>query len=272
MIKNNIVAMKKIIIYFVFILLGINSFAQNFNNMGDIIELSGLTYEENIIKDFSFGKKKLIFRNYDLGQKEKNYITKSYNLVYSTNNHLTFLLLDNKESLLCLANEDLCILYDKNSPEPICVGSNFTEFLGFLSDKDIEVSTELIEGDKKYGGSNLCNLTLSSPWVESSHGYGVGDYIVFEPNSSFLYFLNGYVSFEKPYLYTANSRVKKIKISFIDDNNIQPKVVELNDTPNPQKISFGFKTKGKIKMEILDIYPGEKYQDTCINGIIIRKY
>lgn len=264
--------MKKQYFFITFLLILNTLFSQNFDRNGNIIELSGLSFEENIIKDFSFDGNKLIFRNYDLGLSEKSYIIESYDFTYTMDNNLTFLLLNNTESFLCLSNEDLCILYDRKSKNPLYIGSCFTEFLGFLSGKNIEASTELVEGQKTYKGSNLCNLTLSSPWVEASKGYGIGDYVIFEPDASYLYFLNGYVSFEKPYLYTANSRVKKVRLSFLDDDSKQSLIVEIKDTPNPQKIGFGFRTKGRVKLEIMDVYPGEKYQDTCINGILLRKY
>ena len=264
--------MKKIVIFLCIFLFGTFLFSQSFSKVGDIIELSGLSYEENLIKDFSFENNYLLFRNYDLGLPENKYIIQSYNFTYSTINKLTFLKLDDEDSFLCLANEDLCILYDKNSLEPKYIGSSFTEFFNTLSDKNIEASSELTEGKKIYKASNLCDLKLASPWVESSRGFGIGEYIIFEASASYIYFLNGYVSFDKPYLYTANSRVKKIKLSFLDENNRQPLIVDIKDTPNPQKISFGFRSKGKIKMEILDVYPGDKYQDTCINSIILRIY
>ena len=264
--------MKKIICLFLVSFLFNCTFTQNFDKDGNIIDLSGLFYREDIIKEFAFKDNTLVFWDLNSGREENSYVIKSYDFTYENINNLTFLLLDNKESLLCLANEDMCILYDKNSNNPLCIGTHFTELQSFLRKENITASSELIEGKTVYGAGNLANLALSSPWVEASKGYGIGDYIIFEPNCSHLYFLNGYVSFEKPYLYTANSRVKKIKLSFLDAPDQQPMIVEIKDTPNPQKISFGFRSKGKIKMEILEVYPGEKYQDTCINGIFLKIY
>ena len=71
----------------------------------------------------------------------------------------------------------------------------------------------MTEGKKTYCASNLANLELNSPWGEGVNGNGIGEKISFETNGEVLYFFNGYVSFSKPWLYTDNGRVKKIKIS-----------------------------------------------------------
>lgn len=57
------------------------------------------------------------------------------------------------------------------------------------------------------------SASSSASWVEGVNGNGIGEKINFETNGEVLYFFNGYVSFSKPWLYTDNGRVKKIKIS-----------------------------------------------------------
>ena len=44
--------------------------------------------------------------------------------------------------------------------------------------------------------------------------------------------------------------------------------MELEDTPNPQKVSLDVMYSGKIRIEILEVYPGDKYEDTCITSLI----
>ena len=85
-------------------------------------------------------------------------------------------------------------------------------------------------------------------------------------------FFNGFISFEKPYLYNANSRIKKILLSFPDEIDRTPITVELEDTPNPQKINLGFRCKSLIKIKILEVYNGNKYDDACLHGILLKVY
>ena len=47
--------------------------------------------------------------------------------------------------------------------------------------------------------------------------------------------------------------------------------LDLEDSPNPQKIFIDepdWKKPYNIKITILEVYPGTKYDDTCINAII----
>ncbi len=113
-------------------------------------------------------------------------------------------------------------------------------------------------------------MSLDSPWVEAKSDYGIGEYLLLDANGSILYIFNGYVSYDKPYLYSYNSRIKKMKISFVDDISKAAMLFEIEDSPNPQKLNLKERIQGKIKIEILDVYPGTKYKDTCLNGIIFK--
>jgi hypothetical protein len=50
-------------------------------------------------------------------------------------------------------------------------------------------------------------------------------------------------------------------------------VVELKDTPHYQEIKFPSVIDGNdtLVLEILDVYPGIKYDDTCINTILFEQ-
>ena len=108
---------------------------------------------------------------------------------------------------------------------------------------------------------------IEKVWVEGIKGYGIGEKIYLS-KSDFrtLIILNGYISFNKPYLYEQNSRVKKLKI--IDKINKKEFIVDLKDTPNPQKILSGELLDRELILEILEVYIGSKYEDTCISLII----
>jgi hypothetical protein len=77
---------------------------------------------------------------------------------------------------------------------------------------------------------------------------------------------NGFVDYNRPYLYEYNNRIKKIRIRN-RENTDDYRDFELLDLPNIQTVatsSFSL----NIEIEILEIYPGTKYNDTCVNFII----
>ncbi len=82
--------------------------------------------------------------------------------------------------------------------------------------------------------------------------------------------INGYAKSEE--LYKANSRVKKLKLT-IDDK--QEYILELEDTMNPQLFDIDYTQEldkeslkpVKAEFEILEVYEGEKYDDTAITTI-----
>jgi hypothetical protein len=58
----------------------------------------------------------------------------------------------------------------------------------------------------------------------------------------------------------------------IENNKKEELIFNLEDTPNPQKLSLGKYYDGPIELEILEVYEGTKYQDTCINGLIFSVF
>lgn len=138
----------------------------------------------------------------------------------------------------------------------------------------IEASSFLTEGSKKYWAENL--LTLDGlPWA-SGNGYGINDYIMMYIESEgnlTLTFFNGFQSTEKPYLYSMNSRVKKMKITDIDTNKSM--IVLLKDKKEKQIIDIkeivdNSKRTVRLKIEPLEVYKGLKYSDLCIQAIIVE--
>ncbi len=200
----------------------------------------------------------------------------SYEYKTERKNELDWLIIkkDEKEKkLLALQNEEWLVLFADNCKEPVFTGySSFKglELIDYVNPKSVTASSELKEKNQIYYGSNVSSLSLDSPWVESKSDYGIGEYLLLEANGRYVYLFNGYVSYDKSYLYSCNSRIRKLKISFIGDMTKTPVIFEFEDTPNPQKLDLGETIQCKIKMEILDVYPGTKYKDTCLNGIIFK--
>ena len=81
--------------------------------------------------------------------------------------------------------------------------------------------------------------------------------------------INGYAKDDT--LWKNNNRVKKIKLT-IDGS--KEYVLELEDTKDLQLFDINYKNdditkKINMKFEILEVYPGEKYDDTCLTSIYL---
>lgn len=142
----------------------------------------------------------------------------------------------------------------------------------------IDVSSYLKEKNKEYKVENLCNCKPGTPWVEGVSGDGIGEGFTiyrsgvkdknpFENNSLYLLIMNGYISYEKPYLYKQNNRIKKIKVTGVKSG--KSKILDVLDTPHPQTVDISFITEPEdVRVEIAEVYKGTKYDDTCINFCI----
>lgn len=110
--------------------------------------------------------------------------------------------------------------------------------------------------------------SLTPPWVEGVEGYGIGEHldIEFKYASDELQILNGFVDFGRMHLYKDNSRVKRILIESEEPAFTQE--YELEDVVRYNVITLPKKTT-KIRMTILDVYPGRKWKDTCISSILV---
>ncbi len=141
-----------------------------------------------------------------------------------------------------------------------------------LQEISYSASSYLIERNATYWPENL-STEAGLPWA-SANGYGINDTIkIITPAKKGLQLAlyNGYQSTERPDLYTANSRVKKIRIK--NCRNDKTKDVILQDTTDEQIIflnELNINTNSYITLEItiLEVYQGEKYEDLCIQAII----
>lgn len=133
----------------------------------------------------------------------------------------------------------------------------------------ITATSFLNEGEVKFLPGNIGLLQGGKPWVEGVKGFGIGEKISFragrnEAKIHTLIVSIGYVDYNKPYLYEYNSRPKRLLIT----NSSKTLFYEtsLEDTPNPQIINLPIDSND-LTLEILEVYPGTKWQDTCINFI-----
>ena len=261
---------------FVFTLLFLSSitFCQNFTESGEILTLDGLSYASDLLNEIVFKEGEISLIKYEGYFEEEEHIILNDKYDIEKKDNMTFLHLKNKNIiLLCLANDDILLLYDKNMSSPFFFGFSSMRGLELINQlNSITASSELVENGYVYSANNLGNFNLSEPWVEGVPGNGEGEYITFSGNCTYIYLFNGYVSYSKPYLYERNSRIKKIKITTTTGNGTKVFFFNLFDTPNPQKINLGERVTDDIKLEILEVYSGSKYQDTCLNALLFRIY
>ncbi|MDD5930378.1 MAG: hypothetical protein PUC37_11305 [Spirochaetales bacterium] len=142
-------------------------------------------------------------------------------------------------------------------------------------------SSYLVERKREYKVENLCNSKVGTPWVEGVPGDGIGEGFTinnsdidvnhpYENTTPYLLIMNGYISYDKPYLYKQNNRIKKIKVTGVKSG--KSKILDVLDTPHPQTVDISFITEPEdIRVEIADVYKGTKYDDTCINFCITYK-
>lgn len=105
-------------------------------------------------------------------------------------------------------------------------------------------------------------------WAEGVPGYGIGESldIEFSRKSNSLSILNGYIDFFRMNLYKENSRPKKIRIE--SDSPKFSLEYEFSDYVAFHDISLPAETD-HVKLTILDVYKGSKYDDTCITAIMV---
>ena len=256
------------------LLFSMNIFCQNMLPNSFYIEYPSMTFEfkeNNII----FWESGTLNRDGSLKEPEKNLVGTYY---LETINGIDFVNVrwDNSQSekYLILYNNNLCYLY-KNDGYMYFRGFRITnvapgEFC-FTNDYDnvqIESSTYLIEGTINYNTKNL-NDRIGICWAEGVNGNGINEKLFLRmENANTLHISTGFVSYNKAYLFMENSRPKKIKLSVENKYSI---IVDLKDTPNFHTIKLPEKLNRNeiLVMEILEVYPGTKYEDTCINMILM---
>ena len=134
-----------------------------------------------------------------------------------------------------------------------------------------DCSSFLKEREKEYPVTNLSIKAVDSPWIEAVPGDGIGEGFTLVNSWGYVYsyilLMNGYISYEKPYLYKQNGRVKKLKVTGLKSG--KSKILDILDTPHPQTVDISFITEPEdIRVEIADVYKGTKYDDTCIHYMI----
>ena len=155
-----------------------------------------------------------------------------------------------------------------------------------------------------YEQKNIWDGDIATAWVEGINGNGINEWVIIEVDGNYqnldyddnilnkklslsLKINNGFCKNERTFYN--NNRVKKAKITIyevplragqhktyaLEEPCIMYETeILLEDTMNQQNFSFTCSPKAPFlegslylyaQLTILDVYPGEKYQDTCIS-------
>ena len=133
------------------------------------------------------------------------------------------------------------------------------------------------QGKYSYKAGNAHDFSLKTMWVEGAKGQGVGEYLLYKfkdksPRVTDIIIANGCVQSEA--LFHANSRVKKFKVYYNDEPIA---ILNLRDVMGLQTFNIGTLGYGwedeknakdwTLKFEIMEVYPGSKYEDTAISEL-----
>lgn len=157
--------------------------------------------------------------------------------------------------------------------------------------KSIQVSSEL-EGD--YSKMNLLDNNFNTAWVEGVSGNGIGEKIIIQLNHyrlGAICIVNGYTKNSETYY--SNNRIKRVKVEkeFVDyqdpnKTSVEVYEIDIKDIPfsNINLNNFysltstigdygeGYAKIRSITITILEVYPGTKYNDTCISELYLLGY
>jgi hypothetical protein len=157
--------------------------------------------------------------------------------------------------------------------------------------KLLTVSSTLPAGGSfNYGKESMRDNDLRTAWVEGAKGPGIGENITLKPKGAYVTeigLLNGFVSNEA--LYYANARIKKLRVELKcgegaeENERRQTREFLLPDRAykdfNPRypfasvdwvvEHAQGSGFIDEVKLTILEVYPGRKYEDTAVTEFYI---
>jgi len=194
------------------------------------------------------------------------------------------------ERYLMLINERFMVLYNNNT-EPVFFlhrpwifgrGNSMGGMVSFSLIESVTASSSLVHGGIHFAATReRLGTHINRVWAVEG-GIGERLFARVSPVCNYLYISIGYVHFTRPYLFKANSRPKRIRISNAHDET-RFFELELADTPNYQRISglrggileftevmrYGvLMTTQDIIIEILEVRPGFRYNHMCINSLM----
>ena len=140
----------------------------------------------------------------------------------------------------------------------------------YRSAANVTVSSQLIENNRPsdaYQARHLVDGKDATCWAEGADGPGIGEWVQFgfdTPKTlKALKITAGYTKTQA--VYQANNRVKKLMLVFSDG---QSQTLNLADQYGPQRVLIDRdKPTRFVKLVIMEVYKGSRYNDTCISEI-----
>jgi len=145
----------------------------------------------------------------------------------------------------------------------------------------VYASSTLPGANERYSVRNLFDNNLDTVWSTNGSGVGAVIELKFKDNifgdGATMFILNGFVQSRD--LYYANARIKELKVeySYVRDGKreIYSELIKFDDIsyeqinktlPLDAAKSFRLHYSG-MRLTILDVYPGQKYEDVCLSQI-----
>lgn len=149
-------------------------------------------------------------------------------------------------------------------------------------------ATSWLPSDRRdYFPENLIDNDPSTAWVEGVKGDGRGEKVTLHASPSFSIIHAGFLLVERigivngfaanRDLFSANNRVKKLKVGYstckpcsdeLGPVEAEPLVFDLEDSMEMQFLRFAKPLPvSNLTVEILEVFKGAKYDDTCISEL-----
>ena len=133
-------------------------------------------------------------------------------------------------------------------------------------------ASSVLDGNKaKYGAEKILDKDLQTAWSEGAEGYGINEWIQIERDGSTdlseIIISNGIQ--QSPQIFDNNGSLKRFRLDFSSGQYIYYEVKEDKAASKYIRIIFDRPISTNfIRLTILDVFEGSKYEDTCITDIV----
>lgn len=133
--------------------------------------------------------------------------------------------------------------------------------------EDVSASSYLSETNIKHVPDRIMDDDVTTAWVEGVDGNGEGESVTFTFGDSYsvsgIRIWNGYQKSED--LYYKNARPSELELEFSDGATERISLQDRSD--GAQRFEFAPHVTSYVKIKILSVYSGNKYEDTVISEV-----
>ncbi len=126
--------------------------------------------------------------------------------------------------------------------------------------------------DHDFGAHHLAERNPEIPWSEGAAGHGIGEWVELEPTKPApllaLFISPGFQSYKKRERFEQNGRPARVEIRLNGEHRFR---ATLGDKRGAQLIPILGYTKpvSKLRITILEVFPGTRFADTCISRVAL---